>query len=145
MAEIERLKNEGREISQQIADLEKEEFTIKEFTKIKIDDASKRINSMFDIVQFQLYDWTNENKEKPEEWFEACIAKNKKGVPISVTNAAEKINAGLDIINTLSKFYNVSAPIFCDGAESNNHYIDAGSQMIFLKVTTEKELTISNQ
>lgn len=136
-AEIARLEKEGSDIAQQIADLEKQEFAIADFTKAKIEECDRRINSLFEIVKFQLFDKTNEGNE-----FEACIPTNKAGVPISVTNTAERINAGLDIIRTLSNFYNVSAPIFCDGAESVNQYMHTGSQMIFLRVTTEKALTV---
>ena len=137
--EVERLNEESKSLSQQIADLEKQEFTIDAFTKAKIDECDRRINGMFSIVKFKLFDKTNEGNE-----FEACIATNKSGVPISATNTAERINAGLDIINVLSKFYNVSAPIFCDGSESVNNYLQTNGQMVFLKVTKEPELTISN-
>lgn len=137
--EVERLNEESKSISQQIADLEKQEFTIDAFTKAKIDECDKRINGMFQIVKFKLFDKTIEGNE-----FEVCIPTNKAGVPISATNTAEKINAGLDIINVLSRFYNVSAPIFCDQAESNNNYLRTEAQMVFLKVTKEPVLTITN-
>jgi DNA repair protein SbcC/Rad50 len=137
--EIEKLKAEASELSQQIADIEKTEFAMAEFTKVKIDESERRINSLFQIVKFQLYDKTIDGNE-----FECCIALNKAGVPISATNTAERINAGLDIIRTLSGFYNVSAPIFCDQAESNNNYLKTGSQMVFLRVTKEPVLTVSN-
>jgi hypothetical protein len=110
-----------------------------EFTKVKIDDCERRINGMFQIVKFQLFDKTIDGNE-----YECSIATNKQGVPISATNTAEKINAGLDIISTLSTFYNSSAPIFCDQAECNNNYLLNGSQMVFLRVTKEPVLTISN-
>ena len=75
-------------------------------------------NRLFEIVKFKLYDRTIEGNE-----FETCIPTNKQGVLISATNTAEKVNAGVDVINVLSRFYNVSAPIFCDGAESVNNYM----------------------
>lgn len=137
--EIANLKKEASEFAQQVADIEKQEFTMAEFTKVKIDESEKRINGLFQVVKFQLYDKTIDGNE-----FECCIALNKAGVPISATNTAEKINAGLDIIKTLSGFHNVSAPIFCDQAESNNNYLKTGSQMIFLRVTKEPALTVSN-
>jgi uncharacterized coiled-coil DUF342 family protein len=138
-AEIERLKAEGSNLAQQIADLEKTEFTIDAFNKVKIDECDRRVNGLFEIVKFKLFDKTIEGNE-----FECCIPCNKSGVPIAATNNAEEINAGLDIIRTLSQFYNVSAPIFCDNAESVNEYLNTGSQMVYLTVTKEPELTISN-
>ncbi|MBV5348900.1 AAA family ATPase [bacterium] len=137
--EVKNLEEQGKQLSQQIADLEKTEFTMEAFNKAKIDECDRRINGLFKITRFQLFDKTNDGNE-----FEACIATNRKGVPIAATNTAERINAGLDIISTLSTFYNVSAPIFCDGSESVNTYLNAGSQMIYLRVTKEPMLTISN-
>ncbi len=136
--EINRLNQEGANLAQQIADLEKTEFTIDDFTKYKINESEQRINRLFSIVRFKLFDKTIEGNE-----FECCIATNRNGVPISATNTAEQINAGMDIIATLMKFYNVSAPIFCDKSESVNEYIKPGAQMIFLEVTKEPVLTIN--
>jgi chromosome segregation ATPase len=135
--EIESLKADGSKLTQQIADIEREVFLVEEFMKVKIDKIEQPINSLFKIVRFKLFDTTNEGNE-----FEACIAVDTLGVPISATNTEGEINAGLDIINALSKFFQVSAPIFCDRAESVNLYIPTGSQMVFLKVTKEKVLTI---
>ena len=137
-AEIESLGKQGKEYAQQIADLEKYEFLMSDFTRAKIQECENRINGLFQVVKWKLLDKTNEGNE-----FECCIATNLSGVPIKATNTAEKINAGLDIIRTLSTFYNVQAPIFCDGSESVNRYIETGAQMVFLKVTKEKVLTIA--
>ncbi|MFA6796940.1 MAG: hypothetical protein WCR63_05185 [Bacilli bacterium] len=135
--EIKSLEEESRNLSQQIADVEKQEFTINDFNRAKIDECSKRINSLFSIAEFKLFDHTIEGNE-----FEVCIPTNKKGVPISTTNTADKVNAGLDIINTLCKFHGVTAPIFIDNSESVNSFIDTESQLINLVVTNDKVLTI---
>lgn len=135
--EIKTLEKQGSELAQQIADCEKQEFNIDDFNRVKIEECDRRINGLFQIVKFQLFDKTNDGNE-----FEACIPTNKVGVPIAATNTAERINAGIDIINTLSKFYNVAAPIFIDSAESVNDFIDTKAQMVHLVVTREPELTI---
>lgn len=134
--EIERLENAGRELSQKIADVEQREYVAAQFTKKKIEDCEKRINSMFDMVKFQLFDYTQDGNE-----FECCTCL-VDGVPYATANSAGKVNAGLDIIRSLCKFNNVTAPIFCDGSESVNSYIEMDSQMIFLKVTTDNQLII---
>ncbi|WP_276317174.1 hypothetical protein [Anaerosphaera multitolerans] len=41
-------------------------------------------------------------------------------MPYNDVNNAGKINAGLDIINTLSEHYDIYAPVFVDNAESVN-------------------------
>lgn len=134
--EITRLEKVGRELSQKIADVEQREYVAAQFTKKKIEDCENRINSMFDLVKFQLFDYTQDGNE-----FECCTC-IVGGTPYGTANLASKVNAGLDIIRSLCKFNNVTAPIFCDGSESVNNYIEMDSQMIFLKVTTDNQLII---
>lgn len=134
--EIKRLENLGRDLSQQIADVERREYIAAQFTKKKIEDCETRINAMFKLVKFQLFDYTQDGNE-----FECCTCL-VGGVPYATANSAGQVNAGLDIIRSLCKFNNVCAPIFCDGSESVNNYIDMPSQMIFLKVTTDKRLIV---
>lgn len=138
-----RLEDEGKKLSQQIADLEKDIFLIEDFSKTKIKECESRINGLFKLVSFQLFNTTIENKDDEDKVFEVCIAKNKSGVPINATNTAERVNAGLDIINALCRFHNVTAPIFIDGRESVNDLIPTESQIINLVVTKDKELKFS--
>lgn len=134
--EIKRLENLGRDLSQQIADVEQREYVAAQFTKKKIEDCETRINAMFKLVKFQLFDYTQDGNE-----FECCTCL-VDGVPYATANSAGQVNAGLDIIRSLCKFNNVCAPIFCDGSESVNSFIEMPSQMIFLKVTTDNQLII---
>jgi len=136
--EVNRLLDEERSLSQQIADLERTEFTIQEFTKSKIDECERRINSRFSTVKFRLFEQQINGGE-----VETCVAL-VDGVPFSDVNTAGKINAGLDIINTLSDFHKVSAPIFIDNRESVNQLLDTQSQIVNLIVTKDKSLVINN-
>ena len=138
--QISELEHTGRGIAQQIADAEHEEYTVRQFTKAKIEECEKRINSLFSMVTFQLFDYTIEDtlKENP---IETCILL-VNGVPFSVANTADQFNGGLDIINTLCNFYGITVPIFIDGRESVNEIIPTQSQVINLVVTDDKELTI---
>lgn len=136
--EIKKLEKQASDLAQQIAGLEKEEFAIADFTRVKIEESEARINSMFRIVRFKLFDKTIDGNE-----YEACIPINLEGLPIAATNSAEKVNAGLDIINTLCRFNNVTAPIFCDNRESTNDIVEMSSQIINLVVTRDPELVIN--
>lgn len=127
---VNELEARGKELAQQIADLESQEFSIDSFNRVRIEECESRINGMFDLVRFKLFETTNDGNE-----FEACVPTNVQGVPYAATNTASQINMGLDIIRVLSRFYNVSAPVFIDRAESVNIPIPTGSQMVFLKVT----------
>lgn len=135
-SEIERLEARGKELAQQIADVEKEEYTIEQFTRTKIDECESRINSMFKFVTFRLFDYTIKNNA-----VETCIPL-VNGVPYPSANTAGQINAGLDIINTLCKFYGICAPIFIDNRESVNDIIETESQIINLVVNKDNFLTI---
>lgn len=134
--EIERLEARGKELAQQIANAEKEEYTIEQFTRTKIDECETRINSMFKFVTFRLFDYTLENNA-----VETCIPL-VGGVPYPSANTAGQINAGLDIINTLCKFYGICAPIFIDNRESVNDVVETESQIINLVVNKDNFLTI---
>jgi DNA repair exonuclease SbcCD ATPase subunit len=134
--EIARLKEQGRELAQQIADIERREYIAAEFSKKKIEDCEGRINGMFETVRFRLFDQTLEGNE-----FETCIP-FVNGVPYATCNTAGQLNAGLDIIRTLCRFNNICAPIFIDQAESVNTFLKVQSQIIFLQVTDDKHLVI---
>lgn len=125
------LRREESELAQFIANVEKEQFTIENFNKLKIDALEGKINEKFSFVKFKLFDTQINGGEV--ECCEALIG----GVPFSDANTASKINAGLDIINTLCEFYQVSAPIFIDNRESVVEVIDTDSQIINLIVSKE--------
>lgn len=133
------LQDEERKLAQQVADVEKIQFTIEAFIKDKIDRLETAINSKFKYVNFKMFD--EQINGGLRETCEAMV----NGVPFSDVNTASKINAGLDIINTLCEFYGVNAPIFIDNAESVHTLIDTDSQLIRLVVSEfHKQLSVSN-
>lgn len=138
--EVNKLEKQGKDLAQQIANLEREEYTIQEFSKARVDECERRINGLFTMVRFQLFDY-NIDDSKRENPIETCVPL-VDGVPFPVANTAGQVNAGLDIINALCKFYDVSAPIFIDGRESVNSIIDTDSQIINLVVSHDKNLQI---
>lgn len=135
-AEIDRLQLRAKEVVKIISDLEKQEFIAKDFNNTKIRHIEEQVNELFSFVKFKMFDFTFDGNE-----FETCIAVNDKGVYISSTNNAEKINAGVDIINALSNFYGVTAPIFIDNRESVTALLVSDSQIINL-VVSEKDKTL---
>lgn len=134
--EVASLEAQGKDLAQQIADAEREEYVIQNFTKAKIEECERRINSLFSIVKFKLFEYTIDGNES-----ETCVPM-VDGVPFQSVNTAGKVNAGLDIINALTKFYGILAPIFIDGRESVNRLIQTESQIINLVVSHDKSLII---
>lgn len=135
-ARIEELEAEEESISQKVQELEAQQYQIEEFTKTKVELLENAINSNFEIVRFRLFD-TQINSGLVE-----CCDTLVNGVPYADVNNAHKILAGLDIIKTLSRFYNTSAPIFIDNRESINSLHTISAQIISLIVTTDSQLRI---
>ena len=136
---IAELQNEEEVISNKIQELEGQQYALEEFTKTKVELLENAINSKFELVKFRLFD-TQINGGLVE-----CCDTLVNGVPYADVNNAHKILAGLDIINTLIKFYNTSAPIFIDNRESINEIYNIDTQIISLIVTTDKELRIGEK
>ncbi len=134
---IDELKGEEKNLAQKIADDEKQQFIIESFTKAKIETLEKRINSKFSLVTFKMFAQQINGGET--ETCDTLI----NGVPFSDANNASKINAGIDIINTLSNYYEISAPIFIDNRESVVKLLPSESQIINLVVSeADKALRI---
>ncbi|APC41089.1 AAA family ATPase [Clostridium estertheticum] len=134
---IETLKAEELKVSEKIAELEGIEILSEEFIRTKVQLLEETVNSKFKYVTFKMF--RNQNNGGLEEVCEPCI----NGVPFtSNLNTAAKINAGLDIINTLCTHYGVNAPIFIDNKESVNKIIDVDSQVINLIVSKDKKLKV---
>ena len=136
---VEELKEEERELALKIADLEKIEMQCESFIVTKAELLEDKLNSKFKLVKFKLFNKLVNGAI--DETFVTTV----NGVPYEDLNNAMKINAGLDIINTLTKHYNFNAPIFIDNRESVNEIIDIDSQIINLIVSKDKELRIESK
>ncbi|WP_460265214.1 AAA family ATPase [Clostridium sporogenes] len=137
---IKDLEEEEIRLSEKIAELEGLEILSEEFIRTKVELLEEKVNSKFKYVKFKMF--KNQINGGLEETCEPCI----NGVPYSSNlNSAAKINAGLDIINTLCNHYDINAPIFIDNRESTNKIIDVDSQIINLIVSKDKKLKIENQ
>lgn len=133
-ARIEELKKQEEEIAQKVQELESQQFQVEEFTKTKVELLENAINSNFEIVNFRLF------KTQINGGLEECCDTLVNGVPYSDVNNAHKIIAGLDIIKTLTKFHNKTAPIFIDNRESINDLCPIDTQVISLVVTDDAML-----
>jgi exonuclease SbcC len=133
LARIEDLKKEERSLAKKIAEMEKHRFLTEQFIKTKVSLMEDAINSRFQAVRFKLFDV--QINEGIKECCEAMVNTNGAWVPYSDVNNAAKINSGLDIINTLSSHYGVSAPIFIDNREAVVDLFPVNAQTISLIVS----------
>lgn len=118
------------------ADLEKWEDVYLRFQKAKDEVLMQHINGLFNVVSFS---FVKEQKNGGEKVTCYCMV---NGVPYADVNACGKVNAGLDIINAICATKGISAPIFIDNRESFNQIIPTISQIVNLKVSNDKQLTI---
>lgn len=135
-AKIDEYRARMKEYSSQFDEVQRILYLCEEYKRIESELINKTISDKFEIVEWRMYeDLINGGT------VEACEALIN-GVPYSDANNAAKINAGIDIINTLSKEYGARAPIFVDNAESVNQLIMTGSQIVRLVVSEDEELTV---
>ena len=131
------LENQQKKLAAEKNLLDETSFLIDEFVKAKVDMLEESINSHFEYARFKMFNvLVNGNVEE-------CCETTYKGVPYRSMNNAARMNVGLDIINALTKFYNVTAPVFIDNAEAVTDFIKCNSQTIKLVVDADfKELTM---
>lgn len=135
-ARIEELKLEESKQAQELANLERLEFTMAEFSKAKIEIIENRINGKFKMVKFKMFEQQINGGESE------CCECMVNGVPYSDVNTAGKINAGIDIINALSEHYNINAPVFVDNRESIINMLPCKSQIINLRAVKGQPLMV---
>lgn len=133
---IKELEQEESQLNNSLLELEKQQFDIEKYIKLEIEALDQKVNNKFKLVTFKLFDTQINGGEV--ECCEALI----KGVPFHSANTASKINAGIDIINTLCDLYQTNAPIIIDNRESVSELIETKSQIINL-IVDPKSKTLS--
>ena len=138
---IAELEKEQKEVGQKIAEQEQMIDLVEDFIRTKMNMISEKINGMFSIVSFKLFDNQINGGLK-----ETCTC-TVKGVGHSDVNDGHEIVAGLDIINTFSEKFGVRCPIFIDRAgELNEIYIpEMDNQLILLKRVDNQEFKIESE
>lgn len=133
---IAELEAEEKELCTALEDTEYCIYLCEEFLKAKVSMLEEKINGKFENVRFKLFHQQFNGGVK--EVCEVMVPTDSGTlVPFSKTNDAAKLNAGLEIIDTLSKFWNVSMPVVVDNAESVVKLRTITPQVIRLVVSGE--------
>lgn len=141
---IAELKADEKRLAKEYEQLESELFVIEEFIRTKVKMLDEKINSKFKYVRFKLFN--QQINGGLDECCEALINTNGCWTPYSDANAAGRINGGIDIINTLSEYYNFNAPLFIDNSESVVELAKAKGQVFRLVVSgSDKTLRIETE
>lgn len=137
MDRIAQLKADAKNAAEALEAIEKMLYQMEEFTRFKARFVEDGINSLFCLATFRLF------REQANGGLEERCDVVYKGVPYMGLNNGAKINVGIDIINTLSRHYGVTVPLFVDNAEAVTRLLDCDAQVIRLVVSEEdKELRV---
>lgn len=132
---IEKAKQDKESYQNQLDELDEKLDLANEYNKKSCQLLEENVNGHFSYVKWSMFTQDLDGNMKP---YCECY---HDGVPYSRLNGAAKVNAGIDIANTFSRFYEVSAPMVLDECESVNNPIYSGDQQqIRLKVTTDDKL-----
>lgn len=132
---IEKAKQDKESYQNQLDELDERLDLANEYNKKSCQLLEENVNGHFSYVKWSMFTRDLDGNMKP---YCECY---HDGVPYSRLNGAAKVNAGIDIANTFSRFYEVSAPMVLDECESVNDPIySCDQQQIRLKVTTDDEL-----
>ena len=134
---VEELQEDAKNAAACLDAIERVLFLIEEYTRYKTQFVENSINSLFRIARFRLF------REQANGGIEDRCDVVYEGVPYININSGAKINVGVDIINTLSKAYGVTVPLFVDNAESVTKLEQSEGQIIRLVVSeNDKELKV---
>lgn len=131
------LENQQQKLVAEKNELDESSYLMDEFIKAKVNMLEESINARFKLARFKMFNvMLNGNVEE-------CCETTYKGVPYRSMNNAARINVGLDIINALTSYFKVNAPVFIDNAEAVTDFIPVNSQTIKLIVDeSESQLVV---
>lgn len=136
-ARVAELESQQAELAAEKSKLDEASYLMDEFVKAKVNMLEDVINSRFKLARFKMFNvMLNGNVEE-------CCETTYKGVPYRSMNNAARINVGLDIINALTSYFKVNAPVFIDNAEAVTEFVPVNSQTIKLIVDeSEPQLVV---
>lgn len=136
-ARVAELESQQAELAAEKSKLDEASYLMDKFVKAKVSMLEDVINSRFKLARFKMFNvMLNGNVEE-------CCETTYKGVPYRSMNNAARINVGLDIINALTSYFKVNAPVFIDNAEAVTEFVPVNSQTIKLIVDeSEPQLVV---
>lgn len=136
---IEDLREEKRNIGAAIAMAEMKIVLLEEFSIVRSQKLSEKINSCFKIARFSLID------EYQSGGVTSTVRVVLDGIDGLNINHGNLLMTKIDIINTFQKHYDCFLPLFVDNAEclSSDNQPQTECQMILLKVTDDPKLVVS--
>lgn len=139
---IAELGDEEKRLAAEFEEIEHGIYLCEEFTRSKVSMLDDRINGKFQAVRFRLF-VSQVNGGIKEDCEVLVPSEDGALVPFSTANNGGRINAGMEIIDTLANHYGISMPVFVDNAESVTRLRPMDAQVIRLIVSeADKRLRV---
>ena len=135
---LDELNKQRAQLSQFVAERQADAEAADELRRMEAADLEQRVNALFRTVRFRFSREQINGKEVRHT--ELTV----NGVPYSGLSHAERINAGLELVDALSLSRGVTAPVIIDNAEAINTITPTRGQQIRLAVSTSKKLRVDN-
>ena len=139
-SEINEMNAQSISLSQIIVDCNEALRQASEYKKAKINIISAKVNSYFSFVHWRFYEQNIGNDELKD----VCIAIDENGIDYGNTNDGTVINMGVDVINGISKAFDIYVPLFVDRKESAESIVETHQQTIFLMCKYGEPLMVNN-
>ena len=131
-ARIRELQEKGKELSAMFAELTKQQYLCDQYSRCLTDYIDRRVADKFKLARFVMYE-NNISNDGAKECCKVVI----NGTPYHDLCQTEQMHVGLDIIQTLGKYYNVTMPVLIDRSESFVSLPKTDMQIIRLVVSAD--------
>ena len=139
LKQIENLGVQRKSLQEQLDNIDEKIANTTAYQRRACEVLEDIVNKNFVFVMWSMFRRQVDGTDKP--WCECSV----NGVPFSDLNSAMKINAGIDITNTLKKSYDIDVPCLVDNAETILEPFYKGGQQIRFKVTEDDSIRIYNE
>jgi DNA repair exonuclease SbcCD ATPase subunit len=130
---VKELEAQEKKLAAAYETLEADLFLAERFTVRQAEMIEDKANELFSLVKWKLFD--NQINGGVSE---TCVA-TYRGVPYPDLNTGARVQVGLDIINTLSRHYDLVAPVWLDNRESVTWLPEIDAQVISMKVVDRRD------
>ena len=138
-ARIAELKGQQKKLGISLAQLDSMIHLAELFVQLKAADVEAEVNGSFRTVRWKLFEMQVNGGVK------SCCEAQVDGKDYGSLSKSEKVNAGLDIVDTLGRKMGLVMPVWHDDAESVSHPMEIEAQTISLYVSdVDKALRTEN-
>lgn len=140
LARIAELQERQRAVADELERAERLLTLCDRYTRSMVALIEARVDGKFRLVRWKLFD------EQINGGIADTCVPTVDGVPYADLNHAMRVNAGLDVVQTLGEFYGMTAPVFVDNAESVTELAAITAQTIRLVVSaSDKQLRVTRE